>query len=204
MVAIGATLPVVDMALLNTAIEFVFWLETYRRVVGAAGVGVAVGVGVGEAVGVGVGVALPPRVRRGEITQPVIMNNAKNITTASEISFRRTHPPLPDSCFLGFAAHHNPELLDFSRLSMSTKVTEFCPVLALDLAGKTGFNRRQRRCGQVHYRAGNKRAAIEGRPLLLPKRCSENVVTKTRDYMPGFLSADAASPFSLAMVSLSM
>ncbi len=127
MVADGATLPVVDMALLKTAIELVFWLETYRRVVGAAGVGVGVadGVGVGEAVGVGVGVALPPRVRRGEITHPVIMNNANNSTTASEISVRRTHPPLPDFCFFGLDRHHNPVLLIFSCMDLGTKVTEF-------------------------------------------------------------------------------
>ena len=49
MVADGATLPVVDSALLKTAIVLVFWLETYRRVVGAAGVGVGVADGVGVA-----------------------------------------------------------------------------------------------------------------------------------------------------------
>jgi hypothetical protein len=48
---------------------------------------------------------------------------------------------------LGFVAHHNPELLDFSRLSMSTKVTEFGPVLALDLAGNAGFDSPPQRCG---------------------------------------------------------
>jgi hypothetical protein len=60
-------------------------------------VGLALGVGEGEgvAVGVGLGLALPPRVRRGEITQPLIINNAKHSTAASEITFRRTRTPLP-------------------------------------------------------------------------------------------------------------
>jgi len=125
MVAEGATLPFAASPSLKRTMEFVFWLLTYSRFVGVTGVGVGVGVGVAVPVGVGVGVALPPRVRRGEITQPVIMNNAKNSTTASEISFRRTRPPLPDSWVLDFVRHHNPVLLISGCMNLGTKVTEF-------------------------------------------------------------------------------
>jgi len=75
-----------------------FWLPlvTYSLPVAAgAGVGVGVGVGMGVGLGVGVGVGLgpPPRVLRGEITQPL------NITARNNNSKRKT-PVLRDTVHL--------------------------------------------------------------------------------------------------------
>src|ERR1051326_1042284 len=76
MVAAGATSPLIVKALSNRTIEFWLPLVTYSLPVAAgAGVGVGVGIGVGVGEGVGVGLGLPPRVLRGEMTQP------PNITT---------------------------------------------------------------------------------------------------------------------------
>jgi hypothetical protein len=81
MVAAGAMLPVAVKALSNRAMEFWLPLVTYSLPVAAgAGVGVGVGEGTGVGLGVGVGDGLgpPPRVLRGEITQPLNITARNN------------------------------------------------------------------------------------------------------------------------------
>jgi hypothetical protein len=78
MVAAGATFPVAVNALSKRKMELSLLFDTYSLPVGTAETGVGVGeiVGVGVAVGVGVGF-VSPRVRLGEITQPVESRSTK-------------------------------------------------------------------------------------------------------------------------------
>ena len=110
MVAAGAMLPVVVKALSNRSMEFWLPLVTYSLPVAAGagvGVGVDVGIGVGLGVGVGVGLGPPPKVLRGEITQPL------NITARNNNDKRK--PPVlsgmapllsPEHCKLSLQKTH--------------------------------------------------------------------------------------------------
>src|ERR1051326_9442995 len=95
MLAAGATFPFTVKALSNRTIEFWLPLVTYSLPV-AAGAGVGVGVGLG--VGVGVGVGPPPRVLRGEMTQPlsttINSNKLKRKTDRKSTRLNSSHIPL--------------------------------------------------------------------------------------------------------------